>query len=179
MTRLLTTVCALLLGHTATAAEPDTDALYNHQLQRLHSSEVVDLRHFAGKPILIINTASFCGFTGQFEGLEALHQAYKDQGLIVLGFPSDDFNQEAKDEAKSAEVCFVNYGVTFNMFRPVHIKGDKAHPIFREIARQSGNPPRWNFYKYVIDKNGQVTDTFSSMTAPDSAKLKAAIEQVL
>ncbi|QSR36534.1 glutathione peroxidase [Marinobacterium iners] len=180
MKRLLTTLCALLFGHSASASEPDTDALYHHQLKRLHSAEVVDLRErFAGKPMLVINTASFCGFTGQFEGLEALHQRYKDQGLMVVGFPSDDFNQEAKNEEKSAEVCFVNFGVTFDMFSPIHVKGDNAHPIFREIARQSDTPPRWNFYKYVIDRDGKVTAAFSSMTSPDSRKLRKAIEAVL
>ncbi len=180
MKRLLTTLCALLFGHSASASEPNTDALYHHQLKRLHSAEVVDLRErFAGKPMLVINTASFCGFTGQFEGLEALHQRYKDQGLMVVGFPSDDFNQEAKNEEKSAEVCFVNFGVTFDMFSPIHVKGDNAHPIFREIARQSDTPPRWNFYKYVIDRDGKVTAAFSSMTSPDSNKLRKAIEAVL
>ena len=180
MKRLLTTLCALLFGHSASASEPNTDALYHHQLKRLHSAEVVDLRErFAGKPMLVINTASFCGFTGQFEGLEALHQRYKDQGLMVVGFPSDDFNQEAKNEEKSAEVCFVNFGVTFDMFSPIHVKDDNAHPIFREIARQSDTPPRWNFYKYVIDRDGKVTAAFSSMTSPDSRKLRKAIEAVL
>jgi glutathione peroxidase len=180
MKRLLTTLCALLFGHSASASEPNTDALYHHQLKRLHSAEVVDLRErFAGKPMLVINTASFCGFTGQFEGLEALHQRYKDQGLMVVGFPSDDFNQEAKNEEKSAEVCFVNFGVTFDMFSPIHVKGDNAHPIFREIARQSDTPPRWNFYKYVIDRDGKVTAAFSSMTSPNSDKLRKAIEAVL
>lgn len=180
MKRLLTTLCALLFGHSASASEPNTDALYHHQLKRLHSAEVVDLRErFAGKPMLVINTASFCGFTGQFEGLEELHQRYKDQGLMVVGFPSDDFNQEAKNEEKSAEVCFVNFGVTLDMFSPIHVKGDNAHPIFREIARQSDTPPRWNFYKYVIDRDGKVTAAFSSMTSPDSDKLIKAIEAVL
>lgn len=180
MKRLLTTLCVLLFGHSASASEPNTDALYHHQLKRLHSAEVVDLRErFAGKPMLVINTASFCGFTGQFEGLEELHQRYKDQGLMVVGFPSDDFNQEAKNEEKSAEVCFVNFGVTFDMFSPIHVKGDNAHPIFREIARQSDTPPRWNFYKYVIDRDGKVTAAFSSMTSPDSDKLIKAIEAVL
>lgn len=180
MKRLLTTLCALLFGHSASASEPNTDALYHHQLKRLHSAEVVDLRErFAGKPMLVINTASFCGFTGQFEGLEELHQRYKDQGLMVVGFPSDDFNQEAKNEEKSAEVCFVNFGVTFDMFSPIHVKGDNAHPIFREIARQSDTPPRWNFYKYVIDRDGKVTAAFSSMTSPNSDKLIKAIEAVL
>lgn len=184
MKALISTLCGLLFSHSVMAADantvPDTAALFDHQLKRLHSAEVVDLKaRFAGKPLLVINTASFCGFTGQFEGLEALHQQYKDQGLVVVGFPSDDFNQEAKNEEKSAEVCFINYGVTFDMFSPIHVKGDKAHPIFREIARQSGTPPRWNFYKYVIDRDGKVTAAFSSMTSPESDKLKKAIEAVL
>lgn len=161
------------------SASPDTDALFQHQLKRLHASEVVDFRSYQGHPLLVVNTASFCGFTGQFKGLEALHQEYSDKGLKVVGFPSDDFNQEASQEAKSAEVCFINYGVTFDMFTPVTVTGEKAHPFFREIARQSGTPPRWNFYKYVIDRDGRVTAAFSSVTKPGSDKLRKAIEAVL
>ncbi|GAA3718396.1 glutathione peroxidase [Oceanisphaera sediminis] len=179
MKPLLGSLCALLLCQPLLAAEPDTAALFEHQLPRLHSGEVVDMRQFAGQPILVINTASFCGFTGQFEGLEALHQRYREQGLKVIGFPSNDFRQEAKNEAEAAEVCYVNYGVTFDMVKPIKIRGDDAHPIFREIARQSGKPPRWNFYKYVIDRNGRVTAVFSSMTKPNDQKLQDAIAAVL
>lgn len=171
---------ALAGAVSATPVKPDASALFDHQLKRLHASERVNLRQaFAGRPLLVVNTASFCGFTGQFQGLEALHREYSEKGLKVVGFPSDDFNQEAKDEAQSAEVCFINYGVSFDMFSPIHVRGDKAHPIFREIARQSGTPPRWNFYKYVIDREGRVVAAFSSMTAPDSLKLRKAIESVL
>ncbi|MBP0048598.1 glutathione peroxidase [Marinobacterium sp. AK62] len=180
MKRLLTSLCGLLISQQALAVEPDTDALFNHQLKRLHASEQVDLRAaFAGKPMLVVNTASFCGFTGQFEGLEALHQQYRDRGLKVVGFPSNDFFQESGNEAKTAEVCFVNYGVSFDMFSPIKVRGSDAHPIFKEIARQSDTPPRWNFYKYVIDRDGKVTAAFSSMTAPDDPELLKAIEQVL
>lgn len=179
MKSLLGGLCSLLLCQPLLAAEPDTAALFEHQLPRLHSSEMVDMRQFAGQPILVINTASFCGFTGQFEGLEALHQRYQSQGLKVIGFPSNDFRQEASDESKTAEVCFVNFGVTFDMVKPVKVRGDEAHPIFKEIARQSGKPPRWNFYKYVIDRNGKVTAVFSSMTKPDDKKLQDAIAAVL
>lgn len=177
---LFSALCGLLISHSAVAAEPDAQALLGHQLKRLHSNEVIDLRErYRGQPMLVVNTASFCGFTGQFEGLEALHQRYKDKGLKVVGFPSNDFRQEAGDEAKTAEVCFINYGVSFDMFSPIHVRGDEAHPIFREIARQSGKAPRWNFYKYVIDREGRVTAAFSSMTAPDDRKLIQAIEAVL
>ncbi|WMC10420.1 glutathione peroxidase [Oceanimonas pelagia] len=172
-------LCGLLLCQTASATEPNTAALYEHQLPRLHSDTTLDMRQFTGQPLLVVNTASHCGFTGQFEGLEALYQQYKDQGLKVVGFPSNDFKQEAKSEAEAAEMCFVNYGVTFDMAAPVSVKGDDAHPIFKEITRQTGKQPRWNFYKFVIDREGRVTEVFSSITGPESKRLKAAIEQVL
>ncbi|MDP5293219.1 glutathione peroxidase [Oceanimonas sp. CHS3-5] len=179
MKALFATLCTALLGAPAMAAGPDTAALFEHQLPRLHSDDTLDMRQFAGQPLLVVNTASHCGFTGQFEGLEALHQQYKEQGLRVVGFPSDDFKQEAKSEAEAAEMCFVNYGVTFDMAAPVSVKGDSAHPIFKEITRQTGKQPRWNFYKYVIDRDGRVTEVFSSITGPESKRLKAAIEGVL
>lgn len=183
MKRMLSTLCGLLLCQPLQADNsitPNTEALFNHQLKRLHSSDIINLRErYAGHPLLIINTASFCGFTGQFEGLEALHQAYKGQGLKVIGFPSNDFRQEAGNEERTAEVCFINYGVSFDMFSPVAVRGDQAHPIFRELARQSGTAPKWNFYKYVIDRNGKVTAHFSSMTKPDDTRLRQAIEAVL
>lgn len=181
MQALSSALCSLLLCQPllAAAATPDTAALYDQQLPRLHSSETLDMQQFAGHPMLVINTASFCGFTGQFEGLETLHQTYKDQGLKVVGFPSNDFRQEAKDEAEAAEVCFVNFGVTFDMAQSIHVRGKDAHPIFKEIARQSGKAPRWNFYKYVLNKEGKVTAVFSSLTKPDDPKLQAAIKAVL
>lgn len=179
MRRLFSGLCGLLLWPAATAAEPDTAALFEQQLPRLHSSETLDMRPFAGHPMLVVNTASFCGFTGQFEGLEALHQQYKAQGLKVVGFPSNDFRQEASDEAEAAKVCFINFGVTFDMAQPIKVRGQDAHPIFKELARQSGKAPRWNFYKYVLNKEGQVTAVFSSLTKPDDPKLQAAIQAVL
>ena len=151
----------------------------DHEVKRLHSSETVELcQEYAGKPLLIVNTASHCGFTPQFKGLEALHQKYKDRGLVVLGFPSNDFFQESSDESETAEVCYINYGVTFPMMSTVSVRGSSAHPIFKELARQSG-APLWNFYKYVINAEGVVVKRFSSMTAPDSNKLRRTIESVL
>lgn len=180
MKRLMTSILGLCLTQATIAAEPDTDALFNHKLKRLHAEEIVDIRAaYVGHPMLVINTASHCGFTPQFEGLESLHQAYKDQGLKVVGFPSNDFMQEAKDEAKIAKVCRYNFGVTFDMYSPIAVRGNDAHPIFREIARQTDTPPKWNFYKYVIDREGRVTAVFSSMTSPDDKKLRKAIEAVL
>lgn len=158
---------------------PDLDALLGHELKRLHASEVVNLRErYAGKPLLFVNTASRCGFTGQFEGLEALHQEYKDRGLMVAGFPSNSFRQEEADEADTAAVCFVNFGVSFDMFSPIIVRGRDAHPLFQELARQS-SAPKWNFYKYLIDRDGRVVASFPSTTKPDSPALRKAIEALL
>ena len=151
----------------------------DHDMRKLHSSDQINLcETYAQKPMLIINTASHCGYTPQFKGLEALYQKYREQGLQVVGFASDDFRQEAKDEASAAEVCYVNYGVTFTMLAPSHVKGPDANPVFRELASQS-QAPGWNFNKYVVDGSGEVTKHFGSNTAPDSKVLQAAIESVL
>lgn len=171
----LAALCAPALADPGAAGT----ALFNHELRRLHSDEVVKLGdRFGGQPVLVVNTASHCGFTDQFRELEAVHQKYKGRGLKVAGFPSDDFRQEANDEAKTAEVCFENFGVTFDMFAPIAVTGEKAHPLFREIARQS-SAPRWNFHKYVIDRNGRVVAAFPSRVKPDAPEVLKAIEQVL
>lgn len=172
---VLAALSAPALADQGTAAEQ----MFNHELRRLHSDERVKLaERLGGQPVLVVNTASHCGFTDQFRELEAIHQKYKDRGLRVAGFPSDDFRQEADDEAKTAEVCFKNFGVSFDMFTPISVTGDKAHPLFREIARQS-SAPRWNFHKYVIDRNGRVVAAFPSRVKPDAPEVQQAIEKVL
>lgn len=168
-----------VLAPAFSAMAGDCPAYLDHQLKKLHSSEEVNLcEEHAGSPILIVNTASHCGFTPQFEGLEALHKQYVDRGLVVVGFSSNDFHQEAASEQKAAEVCYVNYGVTFTMVASVSVKGDGAHPVFRELARQS-TAPKWNFNKYVIDSDGNVVRHFNSGTRPDSPLLIESIESVL
>ncbi len=160
-------------------ARAECAAVLEHQMRPLGKQENVDLcQRYAGHPLLIVNTASHCGFTGQFKGLEALHREYGPRGLRVLGFSSDDFRQEADDEAEAAKVCYVNYGVSFDMYAKIHVRGEQAHPLFAELARQS-KAPRWNFHKYLVDRDGKVAATFSSMTAPDDAELRAAIEKLL
>lgn len=159
-------------------AQADPGALLDHELRRLHSSEVVNLQKgLGGSPLLLVNTASRCGFTGQFEGLEALHQRYGDRGLKVAGFSSNDFNQEI-DEEGAAEVCFVNFGVTFDMFAPISVSGDEAHPLFAELAQQS-EAPRWNFTKYLVDENGRVVAHYPSSVRPESPAMREAIEALL
>lgn len=186
------TIAAVLLSAYAAQAAPTTTpgaaipavqgtcpAFLNHDFRKLRSSGSVNLcRDFAGKPLLIVNTASHCGYTPQFKGLQALHEKYKDQGLVVVGFPSDDFQQEAKDEAETAEVCFLNYGVTFTMLSPTAVTGRNANPVFAELARQQ-RQPGWNFNKYLVTPQGKVTAYFDSNTTPDSPQLNQAIGALL
>jgi glutathione peroxidase len=166
----------------AVAASPATQpcaAFLNQEYRKLHSSQSVNLcKAFAGKPMLIVNTASHCGYTPQFKGLEAVHGKYKNRGLAVIGFSSDDFNQEAKDEAEAADTCFVNYGVTFTMLAPQHVKGPKANAVFKELARQT-QEPKWNFNKYLVTADGKVVQHFGSSVTPGSQELNDAIEKVL
>jgi glutathione peroxidase len=169
----------LVLLSMCRVAAADCPEYLNQDLRKLRSDETVNVcKAFAGKPMLIVNTASHCGFTPQFKGLEALNKEYKDRGLVVLGFPSNDFNQEAKDEAETAEVCFINYGVTFTMFSPIAVKGETANPIFKELARQT-EAPGWNFNKYLVKPDGTVVRHFDSKVGPDAPELREAIESVL
>ena len=151
----------------------------NESFRRLHSTEDVNVcEAFEGKPLLIVNTASHCGFTYQFSGLEALHQRYKDKGLRVIGFASNDFRQEAKSEAKAATICYENYGVTFTMMSPISVRGDDAHPVFKTLAEQT-QAPSWNFTKFLVSSDGTKVTRFDSSTAPDSPQIISAIEALL
>jgi len=170
---------AVLLSASPATLAADCPAFLNHDFQKLHSSQGVNLcKEFAGRPLLIVNTASHCGFTPQFKGLEALQQKYKTRGLVVVGFPSDDFKQEAKDEAEAADVCYVNYGVTFTMLSPSAVTGRAANPVFQELGRRSGEPG-WNFNKYLVSADGKTVQRFDSRVSPDAVELQQAIEQVL
>lgn len=161
------------------AQSGECPAFLDHEFQRLHSSDRVNLcAAYGGQPMLIVNTASHCGFTPQFKGLEALHRTYGARGLVVIGFPSDDFDQEAASQAETAEVCYRNFGVTFTMVAPSSVKGPGANPVFRELARQS-REPGWNFSKYLVRPDGTVAGAFGSRVDPDSPELREAIEQLL
>jgi glutathione peroxidase len=151
----------------------------NHNIKKLHSSKTLNICEvYAGKPLLIVNTASYCGYTPQFSELEKLHKQYKDRGLVVLGFASNDFKQEAKNDQEIANVCFINYGVSFDMFAPIAVTGEATHPLFKALAAQA-TPPAWNFNKYLLNAAGNVVNYFDSQVTPDSSAMKQAIEQVL
>ena len=151
------------------------DASFN----KLHSSEKVNLCELTkGKPVLIVNTASNCGYTPHFKKLEAIHKKYEKEGLVVIGFPSNDFFQEEADEAKTADVCFINYGVTFTMLATSAVSGSDVNSVFKYLNEKSSSP-KWNFYKYLIDGEGNQVNNFSPRVAPDDAEFTQAIETLL
>lgn len=147
---------------------------FNVEVRQLHSSKVHNMCDFyrADAPMLIVNTASHCGYTKQFKGLEALYQKHKNEGLVILGFPSNSFNQEEPSEEGTARVCYKNYGVSFPMFEHVDVTGEQAHLIFRYLAQHS-QAPEWNFNKYLLS-NGQV-EHFGSKVTPDDPALEEQI----
>ena len=142
------------------------------------SGEIINLKEYQNKLVLVVNTASYCGYTRQFEGLEQVHQAYQDKGLVVLGFSSDDFFQEDNDEGDAAEVCFEKYDVSFPVLATSPVRGSDANPVFRGLGEAAGYP-RWNFNKYVVSSTGDIVGHFSSGAEPDSEELRAAIEAAL
>ena len=150
-----------------------------HTLLRLQDEKPQALCQYAGQVVVVVNTASYCGFTGQYKGLEALHARYKDAGLVVLGFPSNDFAQEKGSNKEIAEFCENTFGVKFPMFAASSVRGDKANPFFKQLAAQGATAPRWNFYKYLIGRDGKLIDSYSSMTGPEDRKLVAEIEKSL
>ncbi len=154
--------------------------ILSHAMQQLNTRETVDLcAQYQGKTVLVVNTASKCGFTKQFEGLEALYQKYQDKGLVVLGFPSDSFKQEYDDAEKTAEVCYLTYGVKFPMFTTTKVKGDDANPVFKALISKTGETPSWNFNKYLVSADEQTVKHFGSRTAPDDKDFIAELEKML
>ena len=154
---------------------------YDFSFQTLQG-QPYPLSALAGRPLLVVNTASKCGFTPQYKGMEGVWKEFSAAGLIVIGVPCNDFGQQEPGTAEEInQFCEINYGVDFPMMSKVHVKGPEAHPFFTWAAGQGGffSRPRWNFYKYLINRQGQLEDWFSSKTAPDSAKLKAALRKML
>lgn len=149
--------------------------------RRLAGKEQVNLAQtYGGDVLLVVNTASKCGFTPQYEGLEAMHAKYKDRGFAVLGFPSNDFmGQEPGSEKDIKDFCTLTYGVKFPMFEKVHVTGNDATPFYKALKAATGEAPGWNFHKYLIDRNGNVVASFGSRTKPDDAAFVARIEALI
>lgn len=171
-------LAAVLLLPMAANAAPCAPLL-SHEVRNI-LGERENLCEYAGKVVLVVNTASQCGFTPQYEGLEKIYQRYKDRGLVVLGFPSEDFGgQELAKEEDIAEFCKANFGVSFPMFGKSAVKGREANPLFRTLAQKTGQEPGWNFNKYLVGRDGKVLAHFGSDVKPDGSRLEAAIKAAL
>ena len=173
MHRLLGVLFLMATAPTVASANP----LLDQDFRRLASDDVVNLQDaYAGKVILVVNTASKCGNTPQYEGLEQLYQEYEDDGLVILGFPSNDFfGQEPGTEEEIQDFCRLTYSIKFPMFEKVTVKEGEAHPFFAELAAAAGTYPTWNFHKYLIGRDGNVIAEFSPRTQPYDDDLVAAI----
>ena len=153
---------------------------YDFKIESI-SGEVIDFKDYKNKVVLVVNTASYCGFTKQYDELQELWDLYKTKGLIVLGIPSDSFNQEKKKDADVKEFCEVNFNINFPLTTITEVKGSNAHELFRWAKKNHGKSavPKWNFHKILINKKGKVEDTYASFTAPMSKKIINKIEKLL
>jgi glutathione peroxidase len=169
------------LGSAAKSAEPSDRTAYEFEFKAIDGSPL-PLSEFKGKEVLIVNTASFCGFTGQYDGLEKLYEKYKDRGLVVLGVPSNDFGeQEPGSETEIKKFCETKFNVNFPLTQKYDVVGDEAHPFYKWALQElgSGAKPRWNFHKYLVAPDGRLVDWFSSITGPSSSRVERAIEKNL
>lgn len=168
---------AILAAPLLMAAAPEPDA-FSFRLPALEGGEH-DLAAWRGRVLLVVNTASFCGFTPQYAALQSLHERYQARGLVVLGVPSNDFNQESADNARIREFCDAQFGIDFPMAGLSHVKGAQAAPLFRWLAARGGGEPRWNFHKYLVARDGRSVRGFATGVRPDSREMAAAIEAAL
>jgi len=175
----------LAAGLSPIAALPTPDAancpaLLRHTFNKLQTGQPQSLCQFQGKVLLIVNTASYCAYTQQYEGLEAMYSKYRDRGMVVVGFPSNDFGkQEPGSNQQIAEFCRTTYGVQFPMFEKTSVTKLTANPLYVELAAKTGAAPKWNFHKYVVDRNGTPIASFASDVTPDSPQLVELIERLL
>lgn len=172
----LALACSLPVHAAGDASCPVT---LQHTFPRLQDEKPQSLCQYSGKVALVVNTASYCGFTPQYKGLENLYDKYKDQGLVVLGFPSNDFAQEKTTNKEIADFCESTFGVKFPMFGKSSVRGPDANPLFRQLAEKTGRQPLWNFHKYLIGRDGAIIASYTTLTDPTDKTLLRDIEKQL
>jgi glutathione peroxidase len=174
---------SFLIGMSGAASAQSSatcPSILDHRFNRLQDDAPQNLCAYAGSAVLVVNTASYCGFTGQYEGLERLYAKYAPQGLVVLGFPSNDFgNQEPGTRKEIADLCFNTYGVKFPIFAKTTVVGPNANSLYAALAKTTGSAPKWNFHKYLIDRSGNVIGDYPSKVAPEDKRLVGDIEKAL
>jgi glutathione peroxidase len=172
------TIVALAMLSSSSAFAAACPDLLNHTFATVNGKEV-NLCEYADRAILVVNTASRCGFTPQFTKLQALHEQYKDRGLVVVGFPSNDFRQELGTNKEVGEFCLVNYGVQFPMIEKTSVKGPTANPLFKQLAAATGQEPGWNFHKYLIAPGGTQVYSFATRMEPDAPEIMGKLKPML
>ena len=174
---LITIICTMFFSSSSSSNQKN---FHEFSIESIEG-DIINMDKFKGNVVLLVNTASKCGFTPQYAGLQLLYDRYKDDGLVVLGVPSNDFNQELAKNKDVKDFCEIRYGVNFPITSIQHIKGDNAHPIYKWISDNVSvvGTPRWNFHKYLISKNGEIINWYSSMTSPSSDSLIKEIEIAL
>lgn len=177
ISKVLLGLGAVLSPAIVPAAESCT-GVYNQQLTTLQGQKI-DLCQFQKTPIIVVNTASKCGFTPQFEALEALYSEYKDKGLLVIGFPSNDFKQEPGDNKQIGDFCKLTYAVKFPMMEKSSVTGSAANPLYKALIEKTGQSPKWNFYKYVILPGGKQVYAFESTVQPNAPDIMSKIKPYL
>jgi len=183
---LLITTFISVFCHAQSSEKPSTNssmscpASLNFKFPRLQDEQMQDLCQYKGKVVLIVNTASYCGFTSQYEGLESIYSKYVSKGFVVVGFPSNDFGQQEPGSNKEiADFCKNTYDVKFPMISKTVVSGPNANPLFKLLIEKTKTSPKWNFYKYLIDRDGNVVNAYGSMTKPDSKSITSEIEKLL
>ena len=171
-------IFAVLILFNNNAMSDNNTTIYNHSLIDIDGNSI-DLSVFKGKPLLLVNTASRCGFTPQYEGLQKLFTEYRKTDLTIIATTSNSFNQEYESPEEIKKICLVNYDIGFVTSSPMDVKGDEAHPIYSWINKEYGKKPRWNFFKYLFDRNGKLADSWPSITKPESKKIIKKIENLI
>ena len=175
----LTLAAPVFAQNNKATADAKCPAVLQHTVERLQDEKPQNLCQYAGQVVVVVNTASFCGFTPQYKGLEELHARYKDKGLVVLGFPSNDFSQEPGNNQKIADFCENTYGVKFPMFSKTSVRGQDASPLFKQLTQLTDTAPKWNFYKYLISRDGQKVQSFNSTTDPLSKGFLSEVDKLV
>jgi glutathione peroxidase len=177
---LIGSLLSAMANAQPTAPTSGCPPLLDREFNRLQTGKPESLCQYRGKVLLIVNTASYCGYTHQYEGLEAMYRKYKDRGLVVLGFPSNDFGaQEPGSNREIAEFCRLTYGVQFPMFEKSSVTSLATNPLYADLRSRTGQMPKWNFFKYVIDRSGKPAGAFPSAVEPDDRDLLALVEKLL
>ena len=181
MKKSFLTVITIIMFFFNNMAKSDYEKIfYDFNIEGING-ELINFKEYKNKAVLVVNTASYCGFTNQYEQLQKLWDNYKSKGLVVLGVPSNSFNQEKKNNDEVKEFCEVNFNINFPLTTITEVKGDNAHEIFKWAKKNYGKSaiPKWNFHKILINKEGKIEDTFASFTKPMSSKLTKKIEGIL